>query len=160
MLWLIIGRLYLSILHLFHTCFHSPPLWQPLVCSLYLWGFFLFCLFAFLFFKIPHINENIQYFVLLCLTNFALHITLQFHPCFVIGNISFFYVGFPCGLAGEESACNAGDLGSSPGLGRSPGEGKGYSLQYSGLENSMNFIVHGVAKGWTWLSGFHFHVAV
>ena len=45
--------------------------------------------------------------------------------------------GFPCGSAGEESACNAGDLSSIPGLGRCPGEGKGYSLQYSGLENSM-----------------------
>ena len=43
----------------------------------------------------------------------------------------------PCGSAGKESACNAGALGSIPGLGRSPGEGKGYPLQYSGLENSM-----------------------
>ena len=47
---------------------------------------------------------------------------------------------------GKESTCNAGDLGSIPGLGRSPGEGKGYPLQYSGMENSMNCIVHGVAK--------------
>ena len=46
-------------------------------------------------------------------------------------------VGFPCGSAGKESACNVGDLGSIPGLGRSPGEGKGYLLQYPGLENSM-----------------------
>ena len=45
---------------------------------------------------------------------------------------------FPCGSAGEESACNVADLGSIPGLGRSPGEGKGYPLQYSGLENSMD----------------------
>ena len=45
--------------------------------------------------------------------------------------------GFSCGSAGKESACNAGDLGSVPGLGRSPREGKGYPLQYSGLENSM-----------------------
>jgi len=44
-------------------------------------------------------------------------------------------LGFPCGSAGKESACNAGDLGSIPGLGRSPGEGKGYPLQFSGLEN-------------------------
>ena len=43
-----------------------------------------------------------------------------------------------------------------PGLGRSPGEGKGYPLQYSGLENSMDYIVHGVAKNKTWLSDFHF----
>ena len=53
-------------------------------------------------------------------------------------------------------ACNVGDLGSIPGLGRSPGEGKGYPLQYSGLENSMDCIVHGVAKSWTRLSDFHF----
>ena len=44
---------------------------------------------------------------------------------------------FPGGLAGKESACNAGDLGSIPGLGKSPGEDNGYTLQYSGLENSM-----------------------
>ena len=65
-------------------------------------------------------------------------------------------MGFPGGSAGEESACNAGDLGSIPGLGRSPGEGKGYPLQYSGLENSMDWIVHGVTKSRTRLSSFHF----
>ena len=65
-------------------------------------------------------------------------------------------MGFPCGSAGKESACNAGDLGLIPGLGRSPGEGKGYPLLYSGLENSMDHIVHGVAKSWTRLSNFHF----
>ena len=53
---------------------------------------------------------------------------------------------FPYDSAGKESACNAGDLGSTPGLGRSPGEGKGYPLQYSDLENSMPCIVHGVTK--------------
>ena len=58
-------------------------------------------------------------------------------------------MGFPCGSAGKESACNAGHLGSIPGLERSPGEGKGYPLQYSGLENSMDCIVHGVSKSWT-----------
>ena len=47
--------------------------------------------------------------------------------------------GFPCGSAGKESAYNVGDLGSIPGLGRSPGEGKGYPLKYSGLENSMDY---------------------
>ena len=55
-------------------------------------------------------------------------------------------MGFPCGLASKESACNVGDLGSIPGLGRSPGEGKGYPLQYSGLENSMDSVVHGITK--------------
>ena len=64
-------------------------------------------------------------------------------------------LGFLCGSAGKESACNVGDLGSIPGLGRSPGEGKGYPLQYSGLENSMDCIVHGVSKSWTQLSDFH-----
>ena len=63
---------------------------------------------------------------------------------------------FPCGSAGKESTCNAGDLSSIPGLGRSPGEGKGYPLQYSGLENSMDCIVHGVTKSWIRLSDFHF----
>ena len=65
-------------------------------------------------------------------------------------------MGFPGGSAGKESACNAGDLGSIPGLGRSPGEGKGYPLQYSGLENSMDYIVHAVTKSWTQLNDFHF----
>ena len=55
----------------------------------------------------------------------------------------------------KKSARNIGDLGSIPGLGRSPGEGKGYPLQYSGLENSMDGIIHGVAKSWTRLNDFH-----
>ena len=63
---------------------------------------------------------------------------------------------FPCGSAGKESTCNAGDLGSIPGLGRYPGEGDGYPLQHPGLENSMDCIVHGVAKSRTLLSDFHF----
>ena len=62
------------------------------------------------------------------------------------------FLGFPGGSAGKESACNAGDLGSTPGLGRSPGEGKGYPLQYCGLEISMDCIVHGVAKSQAQLS--------
>ena len=52
-------------------------------------------------------------------------------------------MGFLCGSTGKESACNAGDLGSIPGLGQSPGEGKGYPLQYSGLENSVDYILWG-----------------
>ena len=58
---------------------------------------------------------------------------------------------------GKESACNVGDLGLIPGLGRYPGEGKGYPLQCYGLENSMDCIVHGVEKSQTRLSDFHFH---
>ena len=65
--------------------------------------------------------------------------------------------GFPGSSAGKESACSVGDLGPIPGLGRSPGEGTGYPLQYSGLENSMDCIVHGVAKSRTQLSDFHLH---
>ena len=57
-----------------------------------------------------------------------------------------YYTSFPCGSAGKESACSAEDLGLIPGLGRSPGEGKGYPVQYSGLENSMDYTVHAVAR--------------
>ena len=63
--------------------------------------------------------------------------------------------GFPGSSADKESACDAGDLGSVLGLGRSPGERKGCPLQYSGLENSMGCIIHGVAKSQTRLSNFH-----
>ena len=69
-----------------------------------------------------------------------------------------FSIMLSCDSAGKESTPNAGDLGLIPGLGRSPGEGKGYPLQYSGLENSMNSITHGIAKSRTWLSNFHFQV--
>ena len=71
--------------------------------------------------------------------------------------MSFFILGFLGISAGKESTRNAGDLGSISGLGRSPGEGNGYLLQYSSLENSTDCIVHGVAKSWTQLSNFHFH---
>ena len=67
------------------------------------------------------------------------------------------YLGFPDSSVGKESTCNAGDPGLIPGSGRSPGEGKGYPLQYSGLENSMDWIVHGVSKSRARLSDFHFH---
>ena len=64
------------------------------------------------------------------------------------------FLGFPDGSDSKESACNARDLGSIPGLGRSPGEGNGNPLQYSGLENSVDYLVHGVTKSWTQLSNF------
>ena len=64
-------------------------------------------------------------------------------------------MGFPGGSAGKESTCNAGDLGSIPGLGRYPGEGNSYPLQCSGLENSMDCIVQGIANSQTRLSNFH-----
>ena len=66
------------------------------------------------------------------------------------------FLGFSCGSAGKESTCNVRDLGLIPGLGRSPGKGKGYALQYSGLEISMDFLVYGVANSQTLLSNFHF----
>ena len=65
------------------------------------------------------------------------------------------FLSFPCGSAGKESTCNVGDLGSISGLGRSSGEGKGYAVQYSDLENAMDYA-HEVAKSQTWLSDFHF----
>ena len=67
------------------------------------------------------------------------------------------FLGFPCSSAGKESTCKVGDLGSIPGLGRSPGDWKGYPIQYSSLENSMDCIVYGVPKSRTQLSDFHFH---
>ena len=71
---------------------------------------------------------------------------LRFPTTIVNLSISPFSSGLLCGSAGKESACKAGDLALIPGLGRSPGEGKGCPLQYSGLENSMDLVVHGVAK--------------
>ena len=66
-------------------------------------------------------------------------------------------LGFPRGSAGKESTCNVGDLGSIPGWEDSPGEGNDYSLQYSGLENSMDCRAYGVTKSQTQLSDFHFY---
>ena len=59
------------------------------------------------------------------------------------------FLGFLGGSAGNQSANNVGELGSIPGLGRSPGEGKGYPLKYSGLKNSKDYVVYGVAKSQT-----------
>ena len=75
------------------------------------------------------------------------------HSAYLCG---FSLEGFPGGSAGKESACSVGDLGSIPGLGRCPGKGNGYPLQYSDLESSMECNVHGVAKSQTQLSGFRF----
>ena len=68
-----------------------------------------------------------------------------------------YLLSFPGGSAGKESTCNAGDLGLITVVGRSPGEGNSSPLQDSGLDDSMDCIVHGVAKSWTQLSDFHFH---
>ena len=69
--------------------------------------------------------------------------------------MGFIFEGFPGASDYKEFACNAGDLGLVPGLGRYPGEGKGYPLQCSSLENSMNCKVHGVATSQTGLNDFH-----
>ena len=66
-------------------------------------------------------------------------------------------LGFPGGSAGKDSTCNTADLASTPGFGRCPPEGKGCPLQYSGLENSMDCMVHGVTKSQAGLSGVHFN---
>ena len=65
-------------------------------------------------------------------------------------------LAFPGSSAGKESACNLGNLGLAPGLGRSPGEWNSYPVQYSGLGNSLERIVHEFTKSWTRLSDFHF----
>ena len=90
-------------------------------------------------------DKETTYFSLL----YLLHIS-----CIVGKIIGLLHIllGFPSGSAGKESACNAGELGSIP------EEGNGYPLQYSGLENSMDCIVHGVAKSQTRLNDFHFHI--
>ena len=78
-----------------------------------------------------------------------LHVTaslLSGHLACVWNGLSLFSLGFPDSLVGKESACNAGDPSSIPGSGRSLKEEKGYPLQYSGLENSMDYIVRGVTK--------------
>ena len=86
--------------------------------------------------------------------NYAIFDWKKYHIVFLLKFI--LWMGFPDNSVGKESTCNEGDLGSIPGLGRSPGEGKGYPLQDSGLENSMDCIVLGVTKNQTWLSDFHF----
>ena len=78
----------------------------------------------------------------ICRCKFRMDIESKFMNCSI-------FSGFPHSSVGKEFAYSAGDLGSIPGLRRSPGEAKGYPPQYSGLENSMDYIVHGVAKIWT-----------
>ena len=79
-----------------------------------------------------------KYLIQKILSEFLVHTTIKSKPTK--------NSGFPCSSAGKESACNAGDLGLIPGLGRSPGERKGYPFQYSGLENPMDSIVYGGRK--------------
>ena len=85
---------------------------------------------------------------------FLVHVLLN--PSLENFEHSFASMVLPSGSAGKESSCSGGDLGSVPGLGRSPGEGKEFPLQYSGLDNPMDCIVHEVTKNRTWLSDFNF----
>ena len=78
--------------------------------------------------------------------NFSVYVVIKLSGASLIASL----------IVGKESTCNAGDSGSIPGPGRSSGEGEGYLLQYSRLENFMGCIVHGVTKSQTWLSDFHF----
>ena len=80
--------------------------------------------------------------------------------CRVFSSLLGLLQGFPGGSAGKESACKAGDPSSAPGLGRALGEGDSSPLQYSGLENSTDCTVHGVARSWSRLSDFPFHILV
>ena len=123
----------------------SPTESKSLFCTSV--SLFLFCIWVYRYFFVGSLLSLYSYFVAVMSSLELMHTPLT-SP------------GEPPGLAGgsdgKESACNVGNLGSTPGLRRSPGEGNGYPLQYSGLENSMDYIVHGVAKSWTWLRDFHF----
>ena len=85
-------------------------------------------------------SNNIEY----CLGNQVWEMSFSFKT--FINGLKSIYLGFPCSSAGKESASNARDLGLIHGMGRSPGEGKGYQLQSSGLENSMDCTAHGVTE--------------
>ena len=110
---------------------------------------------CFLFFPILFVSLFLFYFALVkcfCTLFFSLLLALSVQNFYLM--LLLYLLGFLGGSAGKESACNTGDLGLIPGLGTSPGEEKGYPLHYSDLENSMDCIVHGVAKSWTRLSNF------
>ena len=90
------------------------------------------------------------------LSEFLLTVVLLFKCSLFIFLKVIFIMGFPDSSVGKESACNAGDPGSIPGLGWSPGEGIAYPLQYSGLENPRDCTAYAVTKSQTWLSDFHY----
>jgi len=100
------------------------------------------------------VSSTVRQILYHCATRkpFCTHVYICIYKCV--------YMGFLCGSAGKECACNAGDMGSIPGLGRSPGEGKHYPLMHSCLENSMDCIVHGVAKSRTRLSDFPKYICI
>ena len=85
-------------------------------------------------------------------THTHIYTYIYVHTC-----IYYIYICFPHSSVGKEFSCNAGDPGLIPGLGRSAGEGKGYPLEYSGLENSLDYTIHGVTKSWTQLEQLSTH---
>ena len=104
--------------------------------------------------KHPHFNLNFVFLTLSALGSIGLA-----RKFFRVFHSSY---GFPGGSDGKESACHVGDPGLIPGLGKFPAEGKGYPLQHSCLENSMDTgawqaTVHGIAKSWTWLTHTYTH---
>ena len=110
-----------------------------------------FCIFSILDFDISnrYMVVHHYYFNMKFLNNVILNILSIFIGHIYICIYIQIYMGFPCGSAGKESAYDEGNLGSVPGLGRSPVEGKGSPFQDSGLENSIDCIGHGVAKSQT-----------
>ena len=103
--------------------------------------------------------EKIKYYYLFFqYRNYLLSYSFLQHVEHITGTRRINAIGHTCGSAGKQSACNAGDLSSTPGLGRSPGEGKGYPLQYSGLKIFMDYTVYGIANSQTRLNDFHFQL--
>ena len=101
----------------------------------------------------PYLSDPNYILILLTTLNPVLFWQLFLTDCL---DFDFFLPEVIGSSTGKESACNAGDPSSIPGSQRSPGEGNGYPLQYFSLENSMDCMVHGVAKSQTWMSDFHF----
>ena len=109
-------------------------------------------IFHFVYLKVISSVWKCQWCMIACCTQFKSFPYITF----LHYNIPHNFSRFPYASAGKESTCSVGDLGLIPGLERSPGEWIGYPIQYPGLENYMDCIVHGVAKSWTRLSHFHF----
>ena len=123
-------------------------------------------------YSLNKLNVFLKPYAIFFKTNFIFKNSFRFNEKLLRDNTKFLYpplilfpllstsyinMGFPDISVGKESTCNVGDLGSILGLGRSLAEGKGYPLQYSGLENSMGCIVHGASKSGTRLSDFHLY---
>ena len=142
------------------------------ICWVFFFSFFLSFFFFFCIFLLS--NSSCIYVFCLCLNFFVVavfgrtvwivtenlaHLHVLRLLTYLDLWLSSYFMGFPFDSDGKESACNVGDLGSIPGLGRSPGEGRGYLLQCSCLKNTMDrgtrqATVHGVTESRTWLSAF------